>query len=186
MSGHYRKKFYGYEKMTDGDKKEFDKFFLKKITIGIVPPGGYRWRDRQSHTAVMWMLAEEKERGVSIPHSGNGHEIHFRGRKVDGMAEEETMETRYASRMAKISEVLKGSSQLIEMWECDFQRYLKENEEMKTHLEKHSLILKKPMDPIDAFYGGRTNAAQLYHREKEEIGGKIKIYRYLLALPLYH
>ncbi|KAG8239562.1 hypothetical protein J437_LFUL019255 [Ladona fulva] len=146
------KKFYGYETMTNVDKKDFDKWyddrkissfnlreemkmycvndvdilrractkfssiyeqltrvhifketltiagaslltfkrnFLKKNSIGIVPEGGYRWRDRQSHIAIMWLLAEEEERGVSIKHAGNGHEIRFKGRKVDGVGKED-------------------------------------------------------------------------------------------------
>ncbi|KAG8239774.1 hypothetical protein J437_LFUL019376 [Ladona fulva] len=66
----------------------FQRNFLKKNSIGIVPEGGYRWRDRQSHIAIMWLLAEERERGVSIKHAGNGHEIRFKGRKVDGVGKE--------------------------------------------------------------------------------------------------
>ncbi|KAG8212761.1 hypothetical protein J437_LFUL019718, partial [Ladona fulva] len=43
---------------------------------------------------------------------------------------------------------------------------------MKTHLEKHPLILKEPMDPRDAYDGGRMNTEKLYYRAKEEIREK--------------
>ncbi len=48
--------------------------------------------------------------------------------------------------------------------ECDLKKELKENEEMRCYFEKHDLV--DPLEPRDAFFGGRTNAAKLLHECK--------------------
>ncbi|KAG8225676.1 hypothetical protein J437_LFUL018483 [Ladona fulva] len=65
----------------------FRRNFLKKDEVGITPAGGYRWRDAQSYIAVMWLLEEERSRGIPIKHAGNGSEVKILGRKVDGYYE---------------------------------------------------------------------------------------------------
>ncbi|XP_046397765.1 uncharacterized protein LOC124164478 [Ischnura elegans] len=179
--------------------------FLTKDTVGIVPPGGYRWKDRQSHVAVLWLLIEEKKRGAKINHAGNGHEANFMGRKVDGYLKEgdrttifefygcyyhgcpkcfenrdapisnstgENMRTRYESTMRKREILLRGKCDLIEIWECEFQRLLNGNPQMKAYAESNPFAEKKPLDPRDAFFGGRTNAGKMYHSVAR--GEKIK------------
>ncbi|KAG8238381.1 hypothetical protein J437_LFUL018335 [Ladona fulva] len=131
--------------------------FLKKDTIGIVLPGHYRWLDHQCHAAVMWMVVEEQERGAAIPYEGNGREVRFMGRKVDGLAKEgnvtncfpngrdkaitnnssETINTQFESTMAKRTGLLYGGCRLVEIWECNFQECFQENEEMKTTMIPH-------------------------------------------------
>ena len=39
---------------------------------------------------------------------------------------------------------------------------MKEDGEMKQFMEDHELV--DPLQPRDAFYGGRTNAAKLFHQ----------------------
>nr|CAD7265455.1 unnamed protein product [Timema shepardi] len=58
---------------------------LKENTIGIIPNGGYRCADQQSHIAVQWLCWEAHQRGVSILHAGNGREEYVLGRRVDGV-----------------------------------------------------------------------------------------------------
>ncbi|KAG8239549.1 hypothetical protein J437_LFUL019270 [Ladona fulva] len=53
----------------------FRRNFLKDKTVGVVPAGGYRWRDNQSHVAAMWLVSEEKKRGVTIKTTYNGREV---------------------------------------------------------------------------------------------------------------
>ncbi|KAG8239546.1 hypothetical protein J437_LFUL019267 [Ladona fulva] len=67
--------------------RAFKRNFLKKDQIGVIPAGGYRWRDLQSHDAVMWLLGEERRRGIVIKHAGNGSEVRVMGKKVDGFHE---------------------------------------------------------------------------------------------------
>jgi hypothetical protein len=52
-----------------------------------------------------------------------------------------------------------------EYWECcDLTRDLKADCEMKEFFKTHKARL--PMDPREAFFGGRTNAVTLYHKVK--------------------
>ncbi|KAG8225677.1 hypothetical protein J437_LFUL018482 [Ladona fulva] len=83
--------------------------------------------------------------------------------------------------MARRSAFTENGFALVEMWECTFKNNLKADPGMKAFLENHSFTIKKPLDPRDAFYGGRTNAARLYHRVEED-GEKIK---YIDVCSLY-
>ena len=38
---------------------------------------------------------------------------------------------------------------------------MKEDEDLKRYIDEHELV--DPLQPREAFYGGRTNAAKLYH-----------------------
>lgn len=64
----------------------FRRNFLKPETIGIIPRNGYRLTDRQSKTAIKWLLWEEHSRHIDIQHAGKGKEvvIPMTKLKVDG------------------------------------------------------------------------------------------------------
>ena len=65
---------------------------------------------------------------------------------------------------------LKGKGfHVVEMWECDLTKELEHNEAMKRYFDEYDLV--DPLQPREAFYGGRTNAAKLVHvcQEGEEI-----------------
>ena len=65
----------------------FRKNHLREKTIGILPPGGYRWAEVQSKKAIQWILFEEVERGIKIQNAAANREVRLLGRKVDGFAE---------------------------------------------------------------------------------------------------
>jgi len=44
------------------------------------------------------------------------------------------------------------------MWECDYDRILVSREDMRIFLEKHPVLLRKPLNPRNAFYGDRTES----------------------------
>jgi len=46
------------------------------------------------------------------------------------------------------------------MWECDFKQQLSENKALKVFVG--ALEIVPPLEPWDAFYGGRTEAFKLY------------------------
>ena len=48
------------------------------------------------------------------------------------------------------------------MWECELKRELNANPEMKAFF--NTVELNAPMDPREAFYGGRTNCRKMYHK----------------------
>ena len=49
----------------------------------------------------------------------------------------------------------------MEVWECDVNRELKQNEGMKHYFDHYYVV--DPLNPRHALYGGQTNAAKLYH-----------------------
>ena len=55
------------------------------------------------------------------------------------------------------------------MWECELAKEMEHNEDMRRYFEEYELV--DPLQPRDAFYGGRTNAAKLFHecQDDEEI-----------------
>ena len=50
---------------------------------------------------------------------------------------------------------------VVEVWECDVNRELKQNEDMKYYFDHY--YIAEALEPRHALYGGRTNAAKLYH-----------------------
>ena len=52
-----------------------------------------------------------------------------------------------------------------EMWECDWSQLKKDNTKVKTFVEQLELV--SPLNPRDAFYGGRTEAIQLLRDVKD-------------------
>lgn len=70
---------------------------------------------------------------------------------------------------------------VIEMWECEWNRLKREDEDVRAFVE--GLDLKDPLDPREAFFGGRTNAIQLYARVDESRGEEIRYYDYTSLYP---
>ncbi|KAF4517302.1 hypothetical protein B566_EDAN008636 [Ephemera danica] len=53
--------------------------------------------------------------------------------------------------------------EVIEKWECEFQRELKLDPELNEYLSNHPMSSQSPLDPRDAYFGGRTESFRLYH-----------------------
>ncbi|XP_011859145.1 PREDICTED: uncharacterized protein LOC105556661 [Vollenhovia emeryi] len=106
---------------------------------------------------------------------------------------EDTIDARYERTLATTWRHRKQGYHVTEKWECDFDRETRENREMRDFFQNHPLLKSPPLDPRDAFYGGRTgNIATL-----REITGNEKIrnvdvcslYPYVLktgAFPIGH
>ncbi len=77
---------------------------------------------------------------------------------------EKTMHDLRMNTVKKVSYLREQGVNVVEMWECDLKRELEENEEMRHHFQEHELV--DPLEPRDAFFGGRTNAAKLLHECK--------------------
>ncbi|XP_054283566.1 uncharacterized protein LOC129000629 [Macrosteles quadrilineatus] len=167
----------------------FRRNFLKKNTIGIVPKNGYRLTDAQSAIALQWLSWEEEKRGVRIEHAGRGKEVKINGMKVDGydgqniyefqgcyfhgcpkcfpydrelaLKEDpsDSLHLRYERTKTKIAKL---GDNVVQMWECEFRK-LKKTENLK-HLEKLPILNNLPLNPRQAFFGGRTGNAKTYHK----------------------
>lgn len=70
--------------------------------------------------------------------------------------------------------------QVIEMWECTFNLEKVQNVELKRFLDTHDNPDDDPLNPRDAFFGGRTNCTKLFYEGKEN-----EQIRYLDVCSLY-
>ena len=74
---------------------------------------------------------------------------------------QKTMEQLYKDTVRKVNYLKKHGFEVVQKWECQLTKDLKEDEEMKQFFEEYEII--DPLQPRDAFYGGRTNATKLFH-----------------------
>lgn len=65
------------------------------------------------------------------------------------------------------------------VWECEWKRQRETNPTIQQILQHHRI--PQPLDPRDAFFGGRMNAYQLYYRVQE--GEKIYYYDFKSLYP---
>ena len=75
---------------------------------------------------------------------------------------QKTMDQLYKDTVRKVNYLKKSGFEVEQKWECELTKDLEQDEEMKQFFEDHELI--DPLQPRDAFYGGRTNAAKLFHQ----------------------
>ncbi|XP_070550711.1 uncharacterized protein [Ptychodera flava] len=82
---------------------------------------------------------------------------------------EETKGDLYQCTLDKIRFLRTNGFNVIEMWECNFKRDIRQKQDLQEFIK--SLDLQEPLYPRDAFYAGRTNATRLYHEceDNEEI-----------------
>ena len=72
-----------------------------------------------------------------------------------------TMQDLREDTMKKAHYLTTGGYCVVEMWECELDKKLEEDDEMKRYFDQYKIV--DPLNPRDAFYGGRTNAAKLFH-----------------------
>jgi len=68
----------------------------------------------------------------------------------------DTIDTRYEQTLATTWRLRQRGYHVTEKWECDFDREMNKNPEMRNFLENHPMIKIALLDPRDAFFGGRT------------------------------
>ena len=74
---------------------------------------------------------------------------------------QKTMEQLYKDTVRKVNYLKKRGFEVVQKWEGELTKELEEDEEMKQFFEEYEII--DPLQPRDAFYGGRTNATKLFH-----------------------
>lgn len=78
----------------------------------------------------------------------------------------------------KISnKIINNGYKLIEIWECEFDKSMKENKEMSDYINTHDLLEYPPLKVRDAFYGGRVE------NMIKAIKGKIKYVDFTSLYP---
>ena len=73
-----------------------------------------------------------------------------------------TMRDVYEKTRAKMTTLCQKRYNVIEMWECQWSQLKQTHPDIQTYVD--SLQFVPPLNPRDAFCGGRTNAIKLYHR----------------------
>jgi ribosomal protein S20 len=158
--------------------------YLKENTIAVVDK---EQKDTYSKESICWLDFIMSKDNINIRHALNGGEKHILGYKVDGYCEEtntvyqfhgcfwhgcpkcfnsetinnknqKTMKDLY-NQTLKISNEIMKEYKLIEIWECDF----KKDKEIKKFEKTWNREVITPLNPRDAFYGGRTNAIKLLY-----------------------
>ena len=72
-----------------------------------------------------------------------------------------TMQDVYETTQQRIQQFKELGYHVVEMWECDWSHLKDTSLGIRTYLG--TLELTEPLNPRDAFCGGRTNAVKLYH-----------------------
>ena len=82
---------------------------------------------------------------------------------------DKTMEQLYEDTMEKVCYLEKQGFEVKQMWECELVKEMEQDEDMSAYFEEYDIV--DPLQPRDAFYGGRTNAAKLFYecQDDEEI-----------------
>ena len=79
------------------------------------------------------------------------------------------MQQLYEDTLEKIGYLEGRGFEVKEKWECELVKEMGHDEDMRRYFEEYEVV--GPLQPRDAFYGGRTNAAKLFHecQDDEEI-----------------
>ena len=191
--------------------KVWRKNHMPENSIAIIPPEGYPNQKNYSIKAVRWIQSEAKTRGIEIKHALNGGEQRINGHYVDGYHEESrtvfefygcywhgcpthfpdrnrvqhhqclTMHQLYILTIGKSEELRKAGYQVVEFWECDYDKRYKEDPDFRSLVDSEFTNLD-PLKPRDALFGGRTNSTKLYQEIDESSSEEIK---YIDVCSLY-
>ena len=89
-----------------------------------------------------------------------------------------TVEELYQATLNKRMVLLRAGYTVVEMWECQWQKLVDTNAEVQSFLA--SLELVPPLEPREAFFGGRTGAVVMY-----AVAGEGEEIRYTDITSLY-
>ena len=141
---------------------------MKPDSIGVIPENGYHPEQKTSIKCQLWLKYLSNKNQIFIKHAKNTGEISIDKYLIDGYCQEintyfefhgclfhgcpkcndsnkynsfkqETMGTTYNRHCRRINEIKSMiSGNLIEIWECEWDKMYKENLEVKFYLKKRS------------------------------------------------
>ena len=140
--------------------------------------------------ALKWLSFTSEQNNINIQHARNSGEKRVGNYRLDGFHEEtntayevhgcfwhgcmkcysrdtvntvngKTMHDLYEATLEKTMHLKSLNFNVVEIWECQINQQLKNNAEMKAYFDNFQVV--EPLEPRDAFYGGRTNATKLFH-----------------------
>ena len=81
---------------------------------------------------------------------------------VSRLRSDRTMQECFKATLIKRKKLESAGYTVVTKWECQWLRDMKDNETLRSFVDRHLPI--SPLEPRDAFFGGRTNAVKLHHR----------------------
>ena len=85
----------------------------------------------------------------------------------------------YRETLEKRKKLTSMGYKVVTMWECQFRKNIEDNPALQEFIK--GLEIEERLDPRDSFFGGRTNAAKLYHETQR--GEKIKYIDFTSLYP---
>ena len=79
-----------------------------------------------------------------------------------GANPDRTLEELYEATQAKLQRLQRAGYRVVVQWECDWQKQIDSTPALQSFLS--SLTSTPPLQPRDAFFGGRTGAVALHHQ----------------------
>ncbi|XP_052779212.1 uncharacterized protein LOC128216636 [Mya arenaria] len=201
----------------------FRRNFLEHESIGIIPTHGYRPEEKQSILAYKWLAYLAYQKDVYIQHGRNVGEKQIGPYKVDGYYDTEegekvalemngcfwhgcnrcfksntinpvndmTMGDLYARTLDRQQYIESLGYTYVSKWECDFKKEIQDTPGLQEFIRSVNIVT--PLEPRDAFYGGRTKGFKLYEEASndQEINyyGVTSLYPYVNKtgkIPLGH
>ncbi|XP_052778720.1 uncharacterized protein LOC128216186 [Mya arenaria] len=176
----------------------FRRNFLEHESIGIIPTHGYRPEEKQSVLAYKWLAYLAHQKDMYIQHGRNVGEKQIGPYKVDGYYETEegekvvlemngcfwhgcnrcfksntvnsvndmTMGDLYARTMDKQQYIESLGYTYVSKWECDFKKEIQDVPGLQEFIKYVNIVT--PLEPRDAFYGGRTEGFKLYEEASKD------------------
>ena len=80
---------------------------------------------------------------------------------VSRLRSDRTMQECFEATLTKRRKLESAGYTVVTKWECQWLRDMKDNETIRSFVDRHLPI--SPLEPRDAFFGGRTNAVKLHH-----------------------
>ena len=150
-----------------------------------------------SQKSISWLNYLSKRHGFKIQHALNGGEYRIDGMKVDGYCKETNtvyefqgcfwhgcpkcytgdkinpknkidMATLQKQTLEKNEKIQNAGCKLVEIYECELDK----DKDFKTWMTANPCEVVTPLNPRDAFFGGRTNVTKLKYDFKQDEKGK--------------
>jgi hypothetical protein len=177
----------------------YRKLFLRPNTIGVLPPSGYRPHANQSRKALLWLSWLKQKEGIDIRDTRHPDgEFKINNYRVDGYCaasntvyeflgsywhgdpnayDPNTFNRRMQCPMGVLCDrtlrrqhdIEHAGYKYVGMWESEWDLLVKRDPELRRFTETGDATM--PLDPRDAFFGGRTNASRLYYTQQD--GSKV-------------
>ena len=182
--------------------------FLQKNEVALIPARGH-WRGNQSSIALCWLTREAERTGLPIQHCGTDGEARVLGRLVDGLhgltvwnflgcfwhgcplcyarrdlrnaVNGRTMASLHDETLRFEAALREAGYEVISKRECDFRRELRGDAALR--LLRNRWLHVDPLQPCEAFYGGRTNALRLHYAADVATGERIRYFDFCSLYP---